>query len=198
VQKIANKHAGGVAKGFVRRGAASAQGGCVHDIVVQQCGGVDQFHNGREAVPMCAPIPQGAADHQQQCRSQAFSASGNDVLRYLGHQRDAGRQALTNDLVDLVHVLCNEQERGCCGGGVVSQDGGHRKRPDYRKPRRRFVATIEAAMLSLKAGVVCCMAMRYTLGLCGNSSAELISRGQHVRGHKNRRQAVSRCFRRKN
>ena len=43
---------------------------------------------------------------------------------------------LGDDLVNLVHVLCNEREGGSCGGGMVSQDDGHRKCRNYRKARR--------------------------------------------------------------
>ncbi|MNV85159.1 hypothetical protein D3C71_1790940 [compost metagenome] len=100
---------------------------------MEQSGGVNQFDHRGEAEMMCSTISECAAHHQKQGRTQSLTTCRNDVLRYLGHQRHAGRQAPTDDLVNLLHVLGNEREGGCCGGGVVSQDGGHRKCPDYRK-----------------------------------------------------------------
>ena len=70
---------------------------------------MDQLHHGGKAVAVASPIPEGAANHEEQGGAQPFAACCDDVLRNMGHQGDAGSQALTDDLINLVHVLCNEQ-----------------------------------------------------------------------------------------
>lgn len=80
VQKVSDQNAGRVAEGLVGRSPATAQCGLIHHIVVQQGCRVDQFHHGGQNVFVLALVAECAGDQQQQCRTQAFAACGNDVL----------------------------------------------------------------------------------------------------------------------
>lgn len=91
MQKVADQDAGWIAKGLVGGWAATAQRGLIHDIVVQQCGGVDQFHHSGQRVLDGVAVAQSIAHHQQQCGAQALAACSNDVVGNLADQRDAGR-----------------------------------------------------------------------------------------------------------
>ena len=137
VQKISHQYAGRVSEGFIGGGASATKCRCIDHVVVEQSRRMNQFDHSSKAEVMRSTISECSAHHQQQRGPQAFAAGRDDVLRYLCHQGDTGGQSLTNDLVDLLHVLCNEREGGCCGGGMVGQDGGRRKCPDYRKTKVR-------------------------------------------------------------
>ncbi|MNV85214.1 hypothetical protein D3C71_1791500 [compost metagenome] len=68
MQKVADQHTGCIAKAFVGRRFAASHGRFVNHIVVQQGGGVDEFHHGCEIEALLAFVAQRAGHHQQQRR----------------------------------------------------------------------------------------------------------------------------------
>ena len=96
VQEIADQHRGGVAKGLVRRIAAAALGGIVHDVVVQEGRRVDEFdqRSGRDVGRICRT--RRARGQQNQQRPQALAARAHDVIPDLADERDIARE-LTAD-----------------------------------------------------------------------------------------------------
>ena len=80
VQKVTHQHAGWIAKSFIGCCVAATQCGVVHDIVVQQGCGVDEFHYGSHFEALAIAVTQRAAHQQQQGRTQALASRCNDVL----------------------------------------------------------------------------------------------------------------------
>jgi alcohol dehydrogenase class IV len=88
-------------------GAASAQGGGIHHIIMQQRGRVYEFDHGREDETVLPTVPESAADEQQERRAQALATCGNDVVRNLRHQGDARGETLRKLPVHFMHVFGN-------------------------------------------------------------------------------------------
>src|SRR6185436_18496071 len=107
-------HRRGVAEGGVGGVAPAPQGGFVDHVVVQQRGGVDEFHHRGEAVQrrFSPAVAGGGGGQQQHRRAQALAARGDDVLRDFAHQGDVGLQAPADDLVDHPHVVRNRRQHG--------------------------------------------------------------------------------------
>ena len=82
---------------------------------------MNELHHSRQRVPVGALAPDGAAEHQQQCRAQAFAPGRDDVLRHLPDQRHFGGQPFVDHLVNPGHVGLDQFER------VARFDWGGRK-----------------------------------------------------------------------
>lgn len=70
------------------------------DVVVQQSGGVQEFDGGGQQAEVVALVAQGLAGEQDQQRTQALAAGGDDVVADLFHQGNAGGELATDDPVD--------------------------------------------------------------------------------------------------
>ena len=134
IQKIAHQHAGSVAKALVGRVTASAQGGFVHHVVVQQSGGVDELDHRRQCVPVGVVVPQCPTHQQEQRRPQTLAASRDDVLAHVPDQRNPRAEFCANDSVHGCHVLRNQGQRRRGGGGWRGQVECRQLSLDYKKP----------------------------------------------------------------
>ena len=110
VEKVADQHAGRVAKNLVGRAAAAPQGGFIDHVVMQQGGRMDEFDHGGQIEALLPLVAQGAAGQQQQNRAQAFAAGRDDVARHFANQWHAGVQPLRNGGVNLAQVIGDESE----------------------------------------------------------------------------------------
>ena len=132
MQEVAHQHAGGVAKRLVGGWAATAHGGLIHHIVMQQGGGVDQFHHGCQQVLVRMAVAQRVAHHQQQRGAQTLAARRNDVVGNLTDEGDTGCQALCDDTVHRLHVFGDQSEgigsKSCCiQGNATKRVANYRK-----------------------------------------------------------------------
>ena len=89
---------------MVGRVAAAAHVGAVHDVVVEQGGGVDELDDrgGRDVLLALVAAGTGRQHHAQ--RAQPFAARADDVLGDLVDQHDVAGQPLHDGLVDALQV----------------------------------------------------------------------------------------------
>ncbi len=108
VEEVADQHRGGIAEGLVRRLAAPAAGGVVHDVVVQEGRGVDEFdeRRGRDVGRIRRPGRPGG-EHDQE-GPEAFAAPADDVVPDLVDERDVARQLAADFGVDRREVAGDE------------------------------------------------------------------------------------------
>jgi hypothetical protein len=83
VEVIADQDGDFVAPERVHRWIAAPQLGVVHDVVVQQGGGVDELNDGAEVIHARTGVTAQASRQDEQCRADALAAAGQDVLRGL-------------------------------------------------------------------------------------------------------------------
>jgi len=86
VQEVADQHRRRVAPTGIRRYSPSAQFRFIHNVIVQQARGVQEFDNGSEHHMAAAPIVASASAQQHQQRPQPFAAAVHDVAADLLNQ----------------------------------------------------------------------------------------------------------------
>src|SRR5690606_7723209 len=79
---------------------AAAHVGFVHDIVMQQGRGVQEFNDGGQQAQVVVGIADRFATEQNQQGAQALAAGGDDVVADLFYQGDVRGKSLANNLVD--------------------------------------------------------------------------------------------------
>lgn len=121
-QSFPDQHAGRVAERFVGGCATTSQCRLVDNVVVQQCGGVDELHHSGQVEALFARVSQCARHQQQERGPQALAARGDDVLGDLADQRHACVEAACDHAVDFDHVAGNQVQHGGGGGGVGGGD----------------------------------------------------------------------------
>ena len=75
---------------------------------------MDEFDNSCQVVALAAGVTQCAASQEQKYRTQAFTASRDDVTRHLTHQGHAGIEPLGDHPVDFGHVWGDQFQDGGC------------------------------------------------------------------------------------
>ena len=104
VDEIAHQHARGVAEERVGGGSAAPQRRLVHDVVVEQRGGVNEFDDRGELVVVAAAVAEGAGGKQHERGPQALAAAADDVLGHLADEGHVRVQPRADDLVHRAHV----------------------------------------------------------------------------------------------
>ena len=90
------------------RWIAAPQLGVIHDVVVQQGGGVDELDDGAEVVHARAVVAAQAGRQDEQRRADALATAGQDVLRGLRNEGNVGIQMLGDGGFDLPQVGFDE------------------------------------------------------------------------------------------
>ncbi len=133
IEEVAHQHAGGVAEQRVGGGAAAAQRRLVHDVVVQQRGGMDELDDRGQFEAAGAGEREGAREQQHEARTDPLAAGADDVVRDLVDERHFGRQPAADDVVDGLHFGSHRVDRqGRVGEGGV-HDGSRDGNRHYRK-----------------------------------------------------------------
>ena len=104
VEVIADQDGDFVAPQRVNRRIAAPQLGVVHDVVVQQGGGVDELDDGAEVVHARAVVAAQAGRQDEQRRADALAAAGQDVLCGLRDEGNVGVQMPGDGRFDLLQV----------------------------------------------------------------------------------------------
>jgi len=108
VEEVADQHRGGVAEGLVGRLTAPAPGGVVHDVIVQEGCGVDEFDEGRSRDMGRIRRPGRPGSEHDQERPKAFAAPADDVVPHLVHERDVACELAPDLGVDRREVAGDE------------------------------------------------------------------------------------------
>ena len=191
----------------------------VDSSTTSSCSSVAVWMNSTTAASVCRCglwLPDGAAQHQQQGRTQALAPGRNDVLRHLPDQRHFGGQPFAGSPRSTRAMSGWIRSSGLpgLGVGVVKIRAGKGVMAEDAGP----CAIIESEPMPLGAsGTAGCVwpgvagacpcstgSMRMLNSRARRNSVRWISirgiftRGSYVRGHKNRWQTVSCCCWRKN
>ena len=118
VYEVTHQHTGCIAKFGVGGGTAPAQGGEVHDVVVQQRGGMDEFNHGCELDVVRADVIEGTCGQQDQQGPEALTAGINDVMANIFDHRHIGAKLFNNEFVNLLEFVCHAGSDGCDHGGL--------------------------------------------------------------------------------
>ena len=138
VQVIAHEDRRIVAPARIRRGAAPAERSLVHDIVVDQGGGVQELDDAAHPDRARAPVPRQPRRHEEQDGAEALATRPRDELAHLVDQRHR-RVDLAGDRVldglelgsdgesDPVLQQRLERRRGFHGGSARRRVNGRRR-----------------------------------------------------------------------
>jgi len=113
VQKVPHEHARRVAELGIGRLAAAPQFGFVDDVVMQERGRMNEFHDGCEFHMMLAAIAGRPGGKENERRAQALAASSDDVLRDLAHEHYVGLEPTPDHGIHRKHVCGDEVAKEC-------------------------------------------------------------------------------------
>ena len=106
VQEVAHQNGGGVAKQVVGGFAPAPHVAFVHHVIVQQGGGVDEFHHCGKGVERVAVVAQRFAGQNGDDRPQPLAARADDIAADLRNQGDFRLHRPPDHLVDAAQVGC--------------------------------------------------------------------------------------------
>jgi hypothetical protein len=107
IQVIPDQHAGLVAEHVIGRVATPAPVRAIHDIVMQQRGGVDELDDCRGRYMLLTRMSAGPGRQHHAQRAQALAAAADDVLGDLVDQHDVAGQPPDDRVVHAAQVLGN-------------------------------------------------------------------------------------------
>ena len=137
-QKIADQHARLVAPQHAGGELAAPHLAFVHDVVVQQRGGVHEFDRGRELDVAVAVIAGEPRHRQGEHRAQPLAAGRDQVIGDLGDHRHLRSRARQNGRVDAIHVGGDEVDQTVDAGGRMAfewDDDGQEEGSEHKDAR---------------------------------------------------------------
>jgi len=135
-QEVPDQHAGLIAPDSIGGLSPAPQIGFIDDIVMEQCGGVDEFNGGSEPNVLVAFVSAKSRACERQQRSQALAAGSNKMTGELGNEGYVRLHSIDNELIDPRQIGCTKfaQIVECvrfCRGTVSGKtcDNGQNKSP---------------------------------------------------------------------
>ncbi len=110
VKPIAGQHAAMIPPAGIRGGPAASRVGAIDDIVVDQRGAMNQFHDGAQPHSGSAAVARVSGGKQQKRGTQALASASQQIAGDLGHwfAREAG--LLRQFLLDAREVVAHQIE----------------------------------------------------------------------------------------